>query len=595
MSAGSRKVYSPVSSSENDKDLELPNPGQPKSECCSCLKSASKKTLVCLCLFIIALIAIAVAIAVALLYKPDHGLPPVVQLDCFKVQGERSKGVFVFKGIPYAEPPVGGLRWKPPVAIDNSSSRCNNSTYHATKFGSMCFQPNLLNFSIHNGSEDCLYINVWTPELTSEEKLPVMVWIHGGYLLAMDGNTESYCPNEEVTKETNMVYVSMNYRLNAFGFMALNMLSREHERKTSGNYGFRDQILALEWVKANIAQFGGDPSKVTIFGQSSGGTSVYALLASPMAKGLFQAAWIMSGSPILNSTLEQAEKANEKFLRNTGCSNTTCLRNLKPSQVLKAVPWHEYPFWAMADLFDLPVKNIFDGPLAIVDGIVIPKVPMEAWNKKEQTINSPVIIGVTAQEVDLFPARTDVKSWNSSQYEDYVKLRLDTFGPDISKGALELYKFTNGSSAEYLLTTMTSDARLNCAMDRLAHAMVAGSGGKAVYLYVATARPSDIVPYLGFPFSPEYSFHCIDAFAFFGTMKDFYNQPLKDSDLSFQSVMRKEILSFATTGKVSTEAWKLYPKSTALLDTNVTVVDRYEEERCNFWRINGFFSYAWLN
>lgn len=108
--------------------------------------------------------------------------------------------------------------------------------------------------------------------------------------------------------------------------------------------------------------------QVTIFGQSSGGTSVYALLASPMAQGLFQAAWMMSGSPILNSTLDQAERANEKFLRNTGCSNSTCLRDLKPSEVLKAVPWHEYPYWAMTDLFDLPVKNVFDGPLAIVDG-----------------------------------------------------------------------------------------------------------------------------------------------------------------------------------------------------------------------------------
>lgn len=205
---------------------------------------------------------IAIVVAVALLYNSGDELQPVVLLDCFKVKGERSNGIFVFKGIPYAQPPVGDLRWKPPVAIDNNSSRCDNSTYDATKFGNMCFQPDLLNFTIFRGSEDCLYLNVWTPKITGEAKLPVMVWIHGGYLVSMDGNTESYCPNEEVTKETNMVYVSMNYRLNAFGFMALNMLSQEHETKTSGNYGFRDQILALEWVKANIAEFGGDPNKV---------------------------------------------------------------------------------------------------------------------------------------------------------------------------------------------------------------------------------------------------------------------------------------------------------------------------------------------
>lgn len=197
--------------------------------------------------------------------------------------------------------------------------------------------------------------------------------------------------------------------------------------------------------------------------------------------------------------------------------------------------------------------------------------------------------------MDLLPADTDVKSWNSSQYEDYVKSRLDSFGSDISKRALELYKFTNGSSPECLLTTMTSDARLNCANDLLADAMVAGSGGKAVYRYVITARPSDVVPYLGLPFSPEYSFHCIDSFAFFGTMKNFYKQPLKESDLSFQSVMRREILSFATTGKVSSEEWKTYPTSTALLDTDVTPINRYQPERCEFWLKNGFFSYAWLN
>jgi para-nitrobenzyl esterase len=210
-----------------------------------------------------------------------------VDLTSGKISGVAlESGVQVFRGIPFAAPPVGDLRWKapePPIPW--------GGVLPADAFGPACMQRRGNRLM----SEDCLYLNVWTNAEDAQAGLPVMVWIHGGGWSSGASNGRVY--DGEAFAANGVVLVSVNYRMNGFGFMAHPALSAESENGVSGNYGILDHVAALEWVRDNIAGFGGDPSNVTIFGESAGGASVYALLATPRAKGLFhraiaQSTWI---------------------------------------------------------------------------------------------------------------------------------------------------------------------------------------------------------------------------------------------------------------------------------------------------------------
>lgn len=172
---------------------------------------------------------------------------PIVKTDCGSVRGITKDGGHSFRGIPYAVPPLGTKRWTKPIPLRKRDSTCWGNVYDATKFGNQCVQLDYTNDSKVLGNENCLFLNVWTPSLI-QRSLPVMVWIHGGSLTSGNGNDQQFSPSEILAVETNVVYVSMNYRLNAFGFMTLDILSNASSTRTSGNYGFMDQILALQWV-----------------------------------------------------------------------------------------------------------------------------------------------------------------------------------------------------------------------------------------------------------------------------------------------------------------------------------------------------------
>jgi carboxylesterase type B len=187
--------------------------------------------------------------------------PIIVKTDCGPVLGIKSTA-YVFKGIPYALPPTKERRWKAPVPLSKSTNTCWMNTFNASTFGNTCIQKDGHTMSQLKGSEDCLYLNVWTPTFNPHANLPVMVWIHGGSLQALNGNWPTYSPTTKLANKTNVVYVSMNYRLHAFGFMALDILSKESPHNVSGNYGFMDQQLALQWVQKNIRNFGGNPNMV---------------------------------------------------------------------------------------------------------------------------------------------------------------------------------------------------------------------------------------------------------------------------------------------------------------------------------------------
>ena len=237
--------------------------------------------------------------ALAVVIHTFAALAGPVQLDSGAVQGAASKAdpaVQVFRGIPYVAPPVGELRWQPPMAV-----AAWDGVREATEFSGVCPQgpglAQLMGVALPTPSEDCLYLNVWSGAVGQDAALPVMVWIHGGGLSLGWAHQRLY-DGVRLAQE-GVVLVSINYRLGALGFLSHPLLGGESG--ASGNYGLMDQIAALEWVQRNIAAFGGDPSNVTIFGESAGGTSVYALLAAPESEGLFhraisQSAWVTDGN-----------------------------------------------------------------------------------------------------------------------------------------------------------------------------------------------------------------------------------------------------------------------------------------------------------
>ncbi len=256
---------------------------------------------------------------------------PIIQTDSGKVQGVIERGVECYKGIPYAAPPVGNLRWRPPVAPESWSG-----VKQVTEYANYSAQKDDLSFfSTPGGSEDCLYLNVFVPQNSKNKKLPVFFWIHGGALSV--GSSNDYDP-VPLAKIGECVVVTFNFRLGILGFFGHPAI--DNEGHAAINYGLMDQVAALDWVQKNISQFGGDPNKVTIAGQSTGAQSVLALMTSPKAKGKFQAAVSMSGSTIIAESLtkEESENRGVQFATRAGLENATAedLRNLSVEEILKA-------------------------------------------------------------------------------------------------------------------------------------------------------------------------------------------------------------------------------------------------------------------
>jgi para-nitrobenzyl esterase len=312
-----------------------------------------------------------------------------------------------FLGVPYAAPPVGQLRWKPPQPPQKWSGRRK-----ATEFGAKCPQLPAGWLPTLAWNEDCLFLNVWTTRLSVSAKLPVIVFFHGG------SNTAGYSqlnPLGPALSRLGVVVVSANYRLGPFGFFAHPALTAESEHHSSGNYGLLDQLQALHWVRQNISRFGGDPTKITVMGQSAGAVDICLLMASPLATGLFQRAIMESGdcqstfnedirTPIpYNRISGTGEGAGERLANDLGVADSPDtlkrLRSIAADEILKA--------WSK----DGHVH--FD---AIVDGWIVPEQPTKVFAEGKQ-MRVAVLVGSNADEATVF-GHNDLKSVD--QYKHYL-------------------------------------------------------------------------------------------------------------------------------------------------------------------------------
>ncbi len=338
----------------------------------------------------------------------------VIKIDSGFISGKTQDGIKIYLGIPYAAPPIKNLRWRAsePVKPWPGVKEC-------TKFGSAPPQP--IGANIGKTSEDCLYLNVWSPAKKVDEKLPVMVWIHGGGW-SVGAASDPIFDGAKYAKK-GVVFVSFNYRLGPFGFLVHPELVKESPYHTAGNYGFLDQIAALKWVKKNIAKFGGDPNNVTIFGESAGGLAVSLHLVCPLSKGLFNKVIAQSGGPygtecMIPETRYEMKKSlleGEKFVAELECNkaeNLVKAMRSKTTDEIMAV-YNKYPFSLT------PFAPGYKFTPVIDDGYLFSKKPKKLFEENKQA-DVPIIIGSNADEGTYFYSKLSV--------EDYQKWLKINFG-----------------------------------------------------------------------------------------------------------------------------------------------------------------------
>ena len=472
-----------------------------------------------------------------------------------------------FDNIPYAQPPIGALRWRAPQALQPRAE-----LREVRELGPGCPQPppqGLFSAAPAVQSEDCLQLEVWRPAAPGPH--PVMVWIHGGGLtqgsaVQQLGGALSYDGAGFAAR--GVVFVAINYRLGPLGYLAQrDLVGEAADHAQSGNYGLLDQIAALTWVRDNVAAFGGDPARVTIFGESAGGVSTCALLAAPAARGLFASAIVQSGNclntaPSLAAGLAQGDRVTAA----AGCANATdrlaCLRTLSPSQLLAAAN---------------PVIDNGTGSAAgetfglIVDGFVLPEAPGPAI-AGGRAASAALMIGVNDDEsTTLAPAATLPAT--TAGYEAAIRARFPTIAPQI----LARYPAAQYATPQRAYQDLLDDVRFVCAARRAAADHSAH--GNAVHHYVLTEVLPD--PTL----APFESFHGLDIVLLFGPRAN-----AQASEAALAERMQRTWVDFAhgrEPGASEGLAWPRYRAddraSREFNGSSDTLLNDYRQSYCEFW------------
>jgi para-nitrobenzyl esterase len=387
-----------------------------------------KKVLLCMTLLLT-----GVGIAMA---QGKNGFPVQTKVQNGIIEGEydTKSNIQSYLGVPFAQPPIGNLRWQAPRPLENWQGVKETKKFGPRPMQTVVFGD--MNSWSDGVSEDCLYLNVWTPAKRNTTGLPVLVYFYGGGFVAGDGSEPRY--NGESMAKKGIVAVTVNYRLNVFGFMAHPELSAEAPYKASGNYGLLDQALALQWVKDNIASFGGDPNKITIAGESAGSISVSYQMASPLSKNLIAGAIGESGAGI-NPTLApvslaEAEKKGIEFQKQAQVSSLAELRNLPARDI--------YEIYNESRNFGFPT---------VIDGYFLSKSLPEIFEAGEQA-QVPLLLGWNSAEI---PGGAFMQGKPYTQ-DNFITMVKQTYPQDYEE-VLKLYPHRNAKEVEYAATDLASD------------------------------------------------------------------------------------------------------------------------------------------
>ena len=425
------------------------------------------------------------------------------------------KSVSIFKGIPFAAPPVGALRWKEPQSASHWKG-----VLHADHFSKNCMQKPVHEFLpwtrefmlVNDVSEDCLYLNIWTPAKTSEDHLPVYVYIYGGAFTSGAGDVSIY-DGENLAKK-GIVVVNFNYRVGVFGFLAHPELTAESAHHSSGDYAFLDQLAALRWVKENIAAFGGDPDRVTIGGQSAGAISVSLLLVSPLAKGLFRGAITESGSGMSGfptPSLAEAEKQGVEYAKSMGAKSIAELRAMPAEKLLNS----------LSPRLPIAVDEWF-----LTGGV------MQTYEEGKQN-DVPTIDGWNADENTATPLKA----------ADFRKQAQQRYGP-MTEEFLKLYPAETDEQARIAQKQLARDrARVSEYLWAQARSTTAKT---PAYLYFFTRA----IPW---PQHPEYgAFHSADLPYFFDNLNRL-DRPYEQVDHEIAHEMSSYLTNFVKTGNPNSD------------------------------------------
>ena len=478
------------------------------------------------------------------------------------VRGMIENNMLTFKGLPYAQPPVGNLRWHPPVA-----PAAWEGVRDGSRFGAIC--PQIVAKKV-TGDEDCLTVNVWRPRDLPTQALPVMVYLTGGGNHGLSGigtagfggvnyNGGAFVPE-------GVVFVSFNIRLGVLGFLALPALDAERPEHISGNYGNLDQIAMLKWLQQNIAGFGGDPKRIMVFGTSAGGGNICALISSPLARGLFHAAAMQSSVPTgceIPTLAEVQSRTGQRVIKAAGCDMANdiaaCLRGKNVTEIVSALP---------------AVTNVLPrtyGPN--MDGVVFPDQPIKIIARGAHS-TMPIIIGTTADETTGWVV-TGAPITDAASYAAQIE---KTFGATARDRILAEYPMTNYPTPQQAFIQLTTDAQFTCTSRRTAR-IFSGAQKDHVYRYLfthtmendsqlkATAANHTIEHAFQFPFGGKY-------------------KPL-ESDLAVQKYVIGYWSRFAKTGNpggVGNTAWPIAAGDAYLEISTLPSAKRGPDAaKCNFW------------
>lgn len=495
--------------------------------------------------------------------------PTLVMTDKGPVQGTVAGASRIFYAIPYAAPPVGDLRWKPPAPHATWTTPVS-----AAQPGPACGQLDALTSMSFDTttSEDCLTVNVWAPKAKTAQPAPVMVWIHGGSFVIGSGGSPDY-DGQALAEATGAVVVTINYRLGPMGFLALGALHDEDPaHPSSGMYGIEDQRAALAWTRDNIAAFGGDPKNVTIFGESAGGISVCTHLVSPPSQGLFHRAIIESGACTtgLATTETTAETQGDALVKALGCDGKspadtlTCIRGKKVDEVLTAMP---------VSAFNIILGGVSWG--TVVDGLNLTDNPVKLFTGGSFA-KVPTLLGTNTNEGAIFFAFSNPVT-DDATYETLADALVPGHGADI---VAHYPSATYGTPKDAAAAAIT-DAGFTCPARRMARAVTA-AGVPTFRYHFAHTPTNSLVGNLG-------SFHSAEIPFVFGHASQLEPNTPTDAEAPLSKAMQGYWGRMATAGDPNGDgavSWPKYDATTEpdlVLDLTVSTETAFKKADCDFW------------